>query len=230
MAIMRQLAKLDNVTCGRKWLHKILAFSRCPPKNKRHMTDFLKKLWPLARPYRARLFLGVLTGILAALMAPLLIIAITLVSSLVFQPATGATKPFTGVPDFVQPWLDNARAGMGSGLREHFAAVALLVATIPLAMLLARVASYLNTYFLQWVAIRTVTDLRTKLFGHLLGLSAGFFNRSRTGELISRIMNDTGQLQTVISGATSVIVRDPVMLIGLLAMLLWRQPTMTVCN
>jgi subfamily B ATP-binding cassette protein MsbA len=230
MAIMRQLAKLDNVTCGRKWLHKILAFSRCPPKNKRHMTDFLKKLWPLARPYRARLFLGVLTGILAALMAPLLIIAITLVSSLVFQPATGATKPFTGVPDFVQPWLDNARAGMGSGLREHFAAVALLVATIPLAMLLARVASYLNTYFLQWVAIRTVTDLRTKLFGHLLGLSAGFFNRSRTGELISRIMNDTGQLQTVISGATSVIVRDPVMLIGLLAMLLWRQPTMTLIS
>jgi subfamily B ATP-binding cassette protein MsbA len=175
------------------------------------MIDFLNKLWQFARPYRVRLFLGVLTGILAGLMAPLLIAALTLVSTLVFQPADGAAKPITGVPAFAQPWLDSARAGMGSGLREHFLAVILLVATIPLAMLLARVVGYLNTYFLQWTAIRTVTDLRTKLFSHLLGLSAGFFNQSRSGELISRIMNDTGTLQNVVSNATSVIVREPMM-------------------
>jgi subfamily B ATP-binding cassette protein MsbA len=119
---------------------------------------------------------------------------------------------------------------MDSGLREHPSAVILLVATIPLAMLLARVMGYLNTYFLQWTAIRTITDLRTKLFSHLLGLSAGFFNQSRSGELISRIMNDTYALQTVVSGATSIIVRDPVTLIGLLGLLLWRQPMMTLIS
>ena len=194
------------------------------------MIDFLNKLWQFARPYRVRLFLGVLTGILAGLMAPLLIAALTLVSTLVFQPADGAAGPITGVPAFAQPWLDSARAGMGSGLREHFLAVILLVATIPLAMLLARVVGYLNTYFLQWTAIRTVTDLRTKLFSHLLGLSAGFFNQSRSGELISRIMNDTGTLQNVVSNATSVIVRDPVILIGVLGYLLWRQPMMTLIS
>jgi subfamily B ATP-binding cassette protein MsbA len=194
------------------------------------MIEFLNRLWQFARPYRVRLFLGVLTGILAGLMAPLLIAAITLVSTLVFQPADGAAKPITGVPAFAQPWLDSARAGMGSGLRDHFLAVILLVATIPLAMLLARVVGYLNTYFLQWTAIRTVTDLRTKLFSHLLGLSAGFFNQSRSGELISRIMNDTGTLQNVVSNATSVIVRDPVVLIGILGYLLWRQPMMTLIS
>jgi subfamily B ATP-binding cassette protein MsbA len=194
------------------------------------MIEFLNRLWQFARPYRGRLFLGVLTGILAGLMAPLLIAAITLVSTLVFQPADGTAKPITGVPAFAQPWLDSARAGMGSGLRDHFLAVILLVATIPLAMLLARVVGYLNTYFLQWTAIRTVTDLRTKLFSHLLGLSAGFFNQSRSGELISRIMNDTGTLQNVVSNATSVIVRDPVILIGVLGYLLWRQPMMTLIS
>ena len=198
------------------------------------MTDFLRKLWEFARPYRWRLFLGVVTGILAALMAPLLIIAITLVSTLVFQPAAGAAKPIAVIPAWmpawVQAWLDSARAGMDSGLREHPSAVILLVATIPLAMLLVRVMGYLNTYFLQWTAIRTITDLRTKLFSHLLGLSAGFFNQSRSGELISRIMNDTYALQTVVSGATSIIVRDPVTLIGLLGLLLWRQPMMTLIS
>jgi subfamily B ATP-binding cassette protein MsbA len=194
------------------------------------MTDFLSKLWQFARPYRWRLFLGVLTGILAGIMAPLLIGALTLVSTLVFQSPDNAAKPISGVPEFVQPWLKSASAGMGSGLREHFLAVILLVATIPLAMLLARVVGYLNTYFLQWVAIRTITDLRTKLFSHLLGLSAGFFSESRSGELISRIMNDTTALQMVVSGATSVVVRDPVVLVGVLGYLLYRQPLMTLIS
>ncbi|HZI31444.1 MAG TPA: ABC transporter transmembrane domain-containing protein, partial [Candidatus Binatia bacterium] len=194
------------------------------------MIDFLGKLWQFARPYRTRLLLGVFTGILAGLMAPLLIASITLVSTLVFQSSGEAVKPMMGMPTFVQAWLDKAQAGMGSGLREHYVAVILLVATIPLTMLLARVVGYLNTYFLQWTAIRAITDLRTKLFSHLLRLSAGFFSQSRSGELISRLMNDTYALQNVISGATSVIVRDPVTLVGLLAALLWRQPMMTLIS
>jgi subfamily B ATP-binding cassette protein MsbA len=195
------------------------------------MIDFLLKLWQFARPYRMRLFLGVVTGILAGVMAPLLMAAIWLVSTLIFEPAGGLAKQqFIKLPAFIQPWLDNVRTGMGSGLREHFLAVVLLVMTIPLAMLLSRVMGYLNTYFLQWAAIRTVTDLRTKLFNHLLGLSAGFFNKNSSGDLISRVMNDTGALQAIISGATSVVVRDPVTLVGLLSVLLWRQPMMTLIS
>ena len=195
------------------------------------MTDFLRKLWELATPYRWRLMLGVITGVLAGLMAPLTIATITIVSSMVFLPDNRRRpNPSAGVPEFIQPWLENARAGMGSGLREHFFAVVLLVATIPLVMLAARVVGYLNTYFLQWTAIRTITDLRVKLFSHLLNLSAGFFSVNRSGELISRIMNDTYALQNVISGATSVIVRDPVVLIGILGYLLYRQPMMTLIS
>jgi subfamily B ATP-binding cassette protein MsbA len=194
------------------------------------MTDFLCKLWQFARPYRIRLFLGVVTGILAGLMAPLIIATIAVVSSVVFQPADGAAKPFNGVPQFVQLWLDHARASIGNGMREHFGSVVLLVATIPLTMLLARVLGYMNTYFLQWAAIRAITDLRAKLFAHLLGLSAGFFSQSRSGELISRIMNDTYALQMVISNATSVIVRDPITLAGILFLLLWKQPMMTLIS
>jgi subfamily B ATP-binding cassette protein MsbA len=194
------------------------------------MTDFLRKLWELARPYRGRLWLGVVCGVLAGLMAPLVIGTIALVSSIVFQGSDTPVKPIPGLPDFMQQWINNARIGMGHGLREHAGAVILLVATIPLTMLLARVMGYLNTYFLQWAAIRAITDLRTKLFAHLLGLSTGFFNQSRSGELISRIMNDTVTLQMVISGATSVIVRDPVTLLGILGLLLWKQPMLTLIS
>jgi ATP-binding cassette, subfamily B, bacterial MsbA len=195
------------------------------------MTKFLLNLWSFARPYRVRLFLGVVTGILAGVLQPLLMVAIWLVATLMFEPAGSAAKlPFGKLPAFIQPWIENVRTGMGSGLREHFVAVFLLVMLIPLAMLLSKIMGYLNTYFLQWAAIRTVSDLRTKLFNHLLGLSAGFFNKTSSGELISRVMNDTGALQYIVSGATSVVVRDPVTLVGMLWVLLWRQPMMTLIS
>ena len=52
-----------------------------------------RQVWELARPYRARLFLGVITGILAGLMAPLLMATIWVVSTLVFQPGIARSVP-----------------------------------------------------------------------------------------------------------------------------------------
>jgi subfamily B ATP-binding cassette protein MsbA len=194
------------------------------------MLAFLQKVWVLAWPYRVRLFLGVVTGVLAGVTGPMLIATITLVSSIVFPAANGQAQHIKQMPAFLQPWLESARAGMGAGLREHWMSVVLLVMTIPLVMVVSRVLGYLNTYFLQWTAVRVINDLRTKLFTHLLGLSAGFFNQTSTGELISRIMNDTAALQNIISGTTSVIVRDPITLIGILGYLLWRQPAITLIS
>ena len=99
---------------------------------------------------------------------------------------------------------------------------------IPLVMFMRGLVGYLNTYFLQWAAIRAVNGLRLKLFAHLMNLSAGFFSENRSGELISRIMSDTQALQTIFSGATSVIVRDPVTLVSIMALLLWRPETRTM--
>jgi subfamily B ATP-binding cassette protein MsbA len=97
-------------------------------------------------------------------------------------------------------------------------------------MFLRGLCGYLNVYFLQWVSSRTVADLRTRLFAHLLDLSAGFYNENSSGQLISRVMNDTGALQNILSGATSVVVRDPVTLIGVLGFLFWQQPKLTLIS
>ncbi|MFZ0826790.1 MAG: ABC transporter ATP-binding protein [Verrucomicrobiia bacterium] len=189
--------------------------------------SFLCKIWELARPYRGRLFLGVLTGILAGLMAPVMIITISFVASVVFPAAD--QKPLEeqwhSLPAFFVQWLHDARIAMERGQHEHHGAAIVLIAMIPVVMFVRGLVSYLNTYFLQWTAIRAVNDLRVKLFSHLLNLSAGFFSQNRSGELISRIMSDTSALQNIFSGATSVIVRDPVTLVSILAALLWRPET-----
>jgi subfamily B ATP-binding cassette protein MsbA len=197
------------------------------------MPDFLLKVWSLARPYRARLFLGVLTGVFSGLIAPLMIATVVFVYNEIF-PAENASsslpKFITRMPEALQDWFRNAQESLSSGLHTHPGAVIALIGLIPAVILLNGLLAYLNMYFLQWVAIRAVTDLRVRLFTHLLNLSAGFFGGNRSGELISRIMNDTGALQNIFSTVTSSIVKDPVTLVSLLAYLFWLQPKLTLIS
>jgi len=195
------------------------------------MIKFLLKVWSLAKPYRLRLFLGVLTGIVSGLMQPLLLGTVMFVYSAVFASPDSsgvAQLPMHRLPVFVQDWFYAARQALESGVRAHLWAIAALIAAIPVIMFLRGFFGYLNVYLLQWVAIRTIADLRVRLFGHLLDLSAGFYNQNSSGQLISRVVNDTGALQNILNNAVSVVVRDPVTLVSLLGLLLWQQPKLTL--
>ena len=199
------------------------------------MLAFLFKVWSLARPYRARLFLGVLTGVISGLFMPLLIATIMFVYGAVFPSGNDAASqlPMRHLPAFAQAWYDDAREGLQGiqgGLHTHVLALAMLIAAIPFIMFLRGLTGYLNVYFLQWTASRTIADLRTRLFAHLLHLSAGFYTENSSGQLISRVMNDTRALQNILSGATSVIVRDPVTLVSVLGFLLLQQPKLTLIS
>jgi len=197
------------------------------------MLAFLFKVWRLAKPYRVRLFLGVLTGIIGGLIAPLMIATAMFVYGAVFPSLDengGVQLPMRHLPAFAEEWFKNARAALESGVHSHQWAVAALIMAIPLIAFLRGLFGYLNVYFLQWTAARTIADLRTRLFAHLLNLSAGFYSETSTGQLISRIMNDTASLQNILSGATSIIVRDPIILVSVLGLLLWQQPKLTLIS
>ena len=196
------------------------------------MIDFLRKIWEFARPYRARLYLGIVTGILSGLIGPLLIATAMLIYGAVFPSATDndSGPPLRYLPDFVNNWYHDVRDSLSHGLQTHRGAVYIMIALIPLISLLRSVTGYLNVYFLEWAGTRAVADLRTKLFSHLLNLSAGFYSKSASGELVSRVMNDTQQLQTIVTNVTSVIVRDPVSLIGVVGFLIVQQPRLTLLS
>ena len=195
------------------------------------MTDFFRKIWELARPYKLRLFLGVFMGVISGLIGPLLIATTMFIYAAVFPTANAdARPPIKHLPDYVQNWFYNARDGLASGLHTHPGAVWMLIALIPIISLLRGISGYLNVYFLQWVGTHAVADLRTKLFAHLLNLSAGFYTENATGKLVSRVMNDTGALQTILTNIVSVVVRDPISLIGVLVFLFLQQPKLTLLS
>lgn len=201
------------------------------------MIKFIKHLAPLVRPYRTRLALGILLGILAGLVEPLAIVVATGVFHLIFSPEkVSADAVLNGLPGFARDlvpqaavdWLHTVQQALaGSQVRTNLGAVVVLVSLIPLVVCLRGFLGYLNSYCLQWVSIRAITDLRIRLFEHLMNLSPGFFAKTNTGELMSRTMSDTATLQNIISNATAVIIKDPATLIGLVTLLLWKAPGLT---
>ncbi|QDQ28401.1 ATP-binding cassette domain-containing protein [Chitinimonas arctica] len=84
---------------------------------------------------------------------------------------------------------------------------------------LMAVATYARFYTVSWLGERVSADLRSLVFKHLLTLPPSFFESGRTGEVISRLTNDTSQIETVIGSSASMAIRNLLLLVGGLAML-----------
>jgi len=78
--------------------------------------------------------------------------------------------------------------------------LAALCASVVLVFLLKGIFAFGQNYLLSMVANRVATALRDEMFAHLHSLSLSFFNRRRTGALMSTLTNDVNVVQ---SGATS---------------------------
>jgi len=95
----------------------------------------------------------------------------------------------------------------------------------------AFVLSGLQTYFTGWVGERALADLRIRLFRHLQRLSLGFFERNRTGAIVSRITNDVEALDQLVTDGLSSLVQNSLVLIGtaiVLFLLDWRLALATL--
>ncbi|MEO8304870.1 MAG: ABC transporter transmembrane domain-containing protein [Betaproteobacteria bacterium] len=80
-------------------------------------------------------------------------------------------------------------------------------------------ATFTRFYFVSWIGERVTADLRRAVFDHLLTLPPAFFEVTRTGDAISRLINDTAMLETVIGSSASMAIRNALLLVGGLTML-----------
>lgn len=90
------------------------------------------------------------------------------------------------------------------------------------------VATFTRYYLISWVSERFIADLRQAVFAHIMKLSPGFFEITRTGEVISRLTNDTTLMDSVIGGAFSYALRNVVLFIGGMVMLLVTSTKLTL--
>ena len=106
---------------------------------------------------------------------------------------------------------------------------------VVIAFVLAGVAAFAlsgaQTYFTGWVGERGLADLRINLFAHLQRLSLGYYERNRTGAIVSRITNDVEALDQLVTDGVSSLVQNTLLLVGtavVLFLLDWRLALATL--
>ena len=93
-----------------------------------------------------------------------------------------------------------------------------------IVVLVLAIASAARFYFVSLLGERVVADLRRQLYGHLVGLDAEFHDRTRSGELVSRLSADSELLRTVVATSMSVALRSSITVIGSIVMLFVTSP------
>jgi ATP-binding cassette subfamily B protein len=94
---------------------------------------------------------------------------------------------------------------------------------LAVALVLA-VATAARFYFVSLLGERVVADLRDRLYSHLLGLDAAFHDRTRSGELVSRLSADTELLRSLVASTMSIALRSAVTVVGSVVMLFATSP------
>ena len=167
--------------------------------------DPYRRLLSYLKPYWVRFSLGLLCGMLYGMANGLMVLMIQHVSEVIFPGSPGSKKEM----------LQTAMEGAGPPVSE----VVLACAAVPAVMLLRNLLSYLNIYCLIWVGSRMLADMRSELFSHVISQSLDFFDRSKSGDLVQMIFNQTRMAQQVVTRMVSDIIKQPVSIISALAVL-----------
>ena len=111
--------------------------------------------------------------------------------------------------------------GFGNGSSGGIDRAFLLLFAVAVLLAIGTAARF---FFVSLLGERVVADLRTQLYGHLIGLDAGFFDRNRSGELVSRLTSDVELIRNIVGSVMSIALRSSITAVGALAMLFVTSP------
>ncbi|KUM03829.1 ATP-binding cassette domain-containing protein [Chromobacterium subtsugae] len=98
--------------------------------------------------------------------------------------------------------------------------VGLLAGSLALGVI-AAVLRYRQLVRLAGVAMRAVLRLRERVYGHVIRLPMAFFDQAITGQLVSRVTNDTESVKALYVQALFVILNSSIVVLGALAAMAW---------
>ncbi len=145
----------------------------------------LKRLIPYVKPHKSAILLGLFCTILTSLLGGAFLVLAKLVLGTVLNPA---------VPNRME--------------LLNFFILGVMVQSVLLVF-----TTYGQTYVVQRTGQRILSKLREDLFAHFSTLSISFFERKRTGEVMSRLTNDISSLQQVLTQTVTTAIGAPISLV-----------------
>ena len=89
-------------------------------------------------------------------------------------------------------------------------------------------AAFLSNYCMAWVGNHVVMRLQQQVFSHLMAMPMSFFDRQNTGNLLSKVTYDAGQVSSAASSTLVSLVREGATVIGLLGLMFWHSWQLSV--
>jgi ABC-type multidrug transport system fused ATPase/permease subunit len=160
--------------------------------------NLLLRIAAEARKYRFLLFMGILST--------LFLTFLNLIAPRILARMTGIVQ--RGVPDF----------------REIPVLVAILLGIYLLRILFR----FLSNYLPHVAAWKLVRDLRMKVYNQIQGFSLSFFHKRQTGDLMSRVVNDTATFEQLYAHVIPETITNAVTLIGVIVILFSINPTLAL--
>ena len=167
----------------------------------------LRSLWQLIRrqeDQRARKLRGLLD-----LLRPYRKRVVLMLVVLVAGTAAGLAPPYL------------AGKAIDVGIKKQdIGAIDVIVALFLASAVINWLATWAQTYLVEWVGQRALQDLRLQIFTHLQRLSIGFYSRNKTGVVISRLTNDVEALDQLVTDGVVTLFSAGLTLFGAAAILL----------
>ncbi len=117
----------------------------------------------------------------------------------------------------LKPLLDE---GFGNAESDFLRTLPLIVFAM---MFIRGVSGFVSTYCLSWVSGNVVMQIRRMVFNHFMHMPVSYFDKEKTGSLLSRITYDSEQVSAATSSALVSIVREGASIIGLLVLMFYNS-------
>ncbi len=170
------------------------------------------------KPYRLMVALSLLSSILFVMLNAFSIWMVSSLISTIMNPEGSHSTPIINA-ETLHGKLENLAVqivGTGSQLEQLGNLCIILV----VAYILKNIFFYLNNIAISFVQNRMIMDIRNQLFSHLQKLPISFFNKNKSGELTSIIMNDVSNMRVAFTQSIQSLINEPISILVLLGMLL----------
>jgi ATP-binding cassette, subfamily B, bacterial MsbA len=147
-------------------------------------------------------------------------VVLAMVSMLGVAGCTGATAYL------IKPVLDDIF------IQKDMTMLRILPIIVLVMFLVKGVCSWCNSYFMAYVGQRVVAQFREQLYNHLQTLSLSFFDKTPTGVLMSRVINDVGTMQGAVTESVAGLIKETcsiVVLIGVIFFRDWQLAIVAMC-
>ena len=144
------------------------------------------------------------------------------------QEKLPTVKPVWSVS--VNGLLENFKFYLSTLIRDYgpMHALAAICIVVVISIFLKNLFYYLTLRTVSPIRNHVMTRLRADMYAKILMLPIGYFTEQRKGDIISRMSNDTNEVEWSIMGTLEGLIRDPLNILVILAMLVYLSPLLSL--